>query len=67
MGGGGGTNVYNFDVQVLFLVLRGSSLAINILIGVQPKLLTVSFLTSHFIAATSQCPKLHQWVIGLFI
>ena len=38
-GGGGGwgwTNVYNFDVQVLFLVLRGASLAINIFIGVQP-------------------------------
>ena len=32
----GWTKVYNLDVQVLFLVLRGASLAINIFIGVQP-------------------------------
>ena len=34
--GKGWTKVYNLDVQVLFLVLRVASLAINIFIGVQP-------------------------------
>ena len=40
--GVGGTNVYN--IQVLFTSSAGASLAINIFIGMQPKLLTVSFL-----------------------
>ena len=35
-GGGGMTNVYNLDVQVLFTSSAGASLAINIFIGMQP-------------------------------
>ena len=53
-GGGGVGQMSITDVQVLFTSSAYATLAINIFIGMQLKLLTVSFLTSHFIAATSQ-------------